>query len=236
MKLCDFRSWLAKVREAGGCMRLCVCLLGGGTGSACVYVHVTWVCVPGSCAGPQGQACVDWVSSTHSSLVESERNPHRWLSTFKKVGSVRHVNWGLSSFCSFLWHCSIQAIFVYSTQKVQKHRSLVTSENVFSNERSDYWTGACTCHSSPQITRSNLTCFQCYRWRACLFCKHWEWSAFGNMALNSPARRHGKSIRLFTCQSWNGGRATVTVAHHFHSGTVTCSPPAIQLMQLNTQL
>lgn len=26
----------------------------------------------------------------------------------------------------------------YSTQKVQKHRSLVTSENVFSNERSDY--------------------------------------------------------------------------------------------------
>lgn len=40
--------------------------------------------VPSSCTGPQGQACVDWVFSTHSSLVESERNPHRWLSTFKK--------------------------------------------------------------------------------------------------------------------------------------------------------
>lgn len=148
------------------CLCLCVCVCGGGGGGrgggACMHMSV---CVPGSCTGPQGQGCVDWVSSTHSSLVESERNPHRWLSTFKKVGCVRHVNWGLSSFCSFLWHCSIQAIFVYSPQKVQKHRSLVTSENVFSNERSDYWTGACTCHSSPQITRSNLTCFRCYRWR-----------------------------------------------------------------------
>lgn len=146
------------------CLCLCVCVWGGGGrgGGACMHMSV---CVPGSCTGPQGQGCVDWVSSTHSSLVESERNPHRWLSTFKKVGCVRHVNWGLSSFCSFLWHCSIQAIFVYSPQKVQKHRSLVTSENVFSNERSDYWTGACTCHSSPQITRSNLTCFRCYRWR-----------------------------------------------------------------------
>lgn len=88
----------------------------------CVCVRAcTRVCVPGSCTGPQGQACVDWVSSTHSSLVESERNPHRWLSTFKKVGCVRHVNWGLSSFCSFLWHCSIQAIFVYSTPKNYKN-------------------------------------------------------------------------------------------------------------------
>lgn len=30
--------------------------------------------------------------------------------------------------------------------------------------------------------------------------------------------------------------APLTVAHHFHSSTVTCSPPVIQLMQLNTQL
>lgn len=56
-------------RKAAACVCACAC--------ACVRV-------PGSCTGPQGQACVDWVSSTHSSLVESERNPHRWLSTFKK--------------------------------------------------------------------------------------------------------------------------------------------------------
>lgn len=219
------------------CVCVCVCLwwrwwwTGGGV-HAC-----TWVCVPGSCTGPQGQGCVDWVSSTHSSLVESERNPHRWLSTFKKVGCVRHVNWGLSSFCSFLWHCSIQAIFVYSPQKVQKHRSLVTSENVFSNERSDYWTGACTCHSSPQITRSNLTCFRCYRWRACLFCKHREWSAFKLEIWHWTVRQDAMENQL-DCLPVKVGMeaAPLTVAHHFHSSTVTFSPPVIQLMQLNTQL
>lgn len=78
---------------------------------------VSYMCIIGSCTGPRGQACVDRVPSTHSSLAGSERNPHRWLSTFKKVGCVRHVNWGLISFCSFLWHCTIQAIFVYSSPK-----------------------------------------------------------------------------------------------------------------------
>lgn len=179
IKLYNFRSQPACVlSNMDGCWWLCLCVCV----CECLCIWglgvCTWVCVPSSCMGPQGQPCVDWVSSTHSSLAESERNPHRWLSTFKKVGCLRHVNWGLSSFCSFLWHCTIQAIFVYSIQKVQKHGSLVTSENVFSNERSDYWTGACTCHSSPQITCSKLTCFQCYRWRACLFCKHQEMSSF----------------------------------------------------------
>lgn len=123
-------------------------------------------------------------------------------------------------------------------KKYKNTECLVTSENVFSNERSDYWTGACTCHSSPQITRSNLTCFQCYRWRACLFCKHRERSTFKLEIWHRAVRRDaiGKSIRLFTCQSWNGGRATVTVAHHFPSNTVIHSPRVIQLMQLNTQL
>jgi len=210
---------------------MCVCLLGWGV---CEY---TWVCVPSSCTGPQGQPCVDWVSSTHSSLVESERNPHRWLSTFKKVGCLRHVNWGLSSFCSFLWHCSIQATFVYSTQKVQKHWSLVTSENVFSNERSDYWTGACTCHSSPQITRSNLTCFQCYRWQVCLFCKHWERSPFKLEIWYRTVWQYAMENQL-DCLLVKVGMEAMppTVAHHFYSNTVTCSLPVIQLMQLNTQL
>lgn len=59
--------------------------LGGGKGNVYAQESVgVCVCVPSSCTGPEGQPCVDWVSSTHSSLVESERNPHRWLSTFKK--------------------------------------------------------------------------------------------------------------------------------------------------------
>lgn len=128
----------------------CVC------GCACACVRV-----PGSCTGPQGQACVDWVSSTHSSLVESERNPHRWLSTFKKsrlretcqlrfkflllVAVTLQYSSNICLFPPQPTHPPTtqpnptQLTPLSPTKKkcYRKHSSLPTSENVFSNERSD---------------------------------------------------------------------------------------------------
>lgn len=114
----------------------------------------------------------------------------------------------------------------------------MTSENVFSNEHSDYWTGACTCHSSAQITRSNLTCFQCYRWRACLFCKHWERTMFKPEMWHRTVRRDATQNQL-DCLPVKVGTEASPLQQSliiFPPDTVTCSLPVIQLIQLYTQL
>ena len=85
----------------------------------------------------------------------------------------------------FLWHCSIKPLSVYpptppphplTPSKNYKNMEALWHLKIYiyfftSNEPSNYWTRVWNCHSSPQMTACDLTCFHGYSWWARLFCK-----------------------------------------------------------------